>query len=122
MAGAYIAVFLMLSLVLPSLVNRYKEPAITRDGGAGRTTAAEEVPLKRLNLVVEGMSCPTCPATIRSLLSGKRGVKDVRITYPSGRGYVLFDPTEITKEKLIGVLEQAGYKAKIIGTKQKEEL
>jgi len=110
MTAAYLVVFAGLSLVLPSFVTNYAQ---TAENPGDNAAAKEFIAMTRLDVTVEGMSCPTCPATIRSLIMSEQGVKDARFSYPDGKGYVVFDESKITKGKIIEVLAQGGYQLTI---------
>lgn len=111
MTAAYLVVFVSLSLALPSFLANYKKTAANQDINV---TANKLLGLTRLEMTIKGMSCPTCPATIRSLIMSKQGVKDAQFSYPDGNGYVIFAPSKISKEEIVQALREGGYEA-IVG-------
>jgi len=43
----------------------------------------------------------------------KQGVKDAQVLYPSGVGYVLFEPSTIKRSEIVNIIESGGYKVEI---------
>lgn len=101
-ALAYGLTFSFTSLALPALLNKYTEPK--------KAVAKPNVKIARLTMVVKGLSCPSCTNTIRSLLMQKPGVKDAQVLYPSGVGYVVYDPLVIKKSEIVNIIASRGYK------------
>jgi len=69
--------------------------------------------ISKIVLEVEGMTCASCVATIESLTKAKKGVKDVRINLITGEAFVDFDSDIIEVEKIVQVIEDAGFEASI---------
>ena len=86
--------------------------AQNKGGSTGQFVNGEAT--KRIDVKVEGLTCASCPATIRSLLTAEPGISDARVTYPDGNGYVLFNDS-VSKEEIIAKMSDAGYKVEITG-------
>lgn len=111
MTGAYVVVFLGLAYGVPALVTQVQTFATAQNGI--KMPVADGAATKRIDVKVEGLTCPTCPASIRSLLTAEVGIQEARVSYPEGTGYVLFSDN-ITKEEIIAKFTDAGYKVEII--------
>lgn len=71
--------------------------------------------IKVVTLEVPGMSCQTCPDTVRSILVKMNGVKKADADGPSMTAIVDFDPAVISAEEIAARLGKADahYKAKV---------
>lgn len=65
--------------------------------------------LKTITLSVPGMTCATCPITIRTALRKVLGVTDVTVSYERLEAVVTFDDTKTDAEALIKATTDAGY-------------
>ena len=59
---------------------------------------------------VDGMQCDGCARTIEALLAAEPGVQRAAVSFEDRRARVLFDPNALTEQKIIAVIEQAGFK------------
>ena len=71
----------------------------------------------RLNVAIEGMTCPSCATGLNQLMMNKKGVIDASISYSSGKGYVVYDKGVINKEGVLKALKVTGYKIKLVSEK-----
>jgi mercuric ion binding protein len=71
-------------------------------------TAAWAAP-KTITLSVPGMTCATCPITIRAALKKVPGVTDVTVSYERLEAVVTFDDTKTNTAALIKATTDAGY-------------
>lgn len=60
-------------------------------------------------LTVEGMTCETCPATVRTSLTRLAGVVDARVSFDPPQAVVEFDPTKISAKDLADATASVGY-------------
>jgi P-type Cu+ transporter len=70
----------------------------------GRKTLQRE-----LLIPVRGMTCANCAVTIERTLRKTEGVQDASVNYASERATVLFDPTEMSEDRLVARISDAGY-------------
>ncbi len=72
--------------------------------------------LRVLTLKIDGMYCPGCAAGIEYfLLNNVDGVVNAKMYFPSGKGEITYDPTKISKEKIVEKINsEFPYKAYII--------
>lgn len=97
----YVVILSLLNYSLPNILANYQKTAVLKQNVE-----------TRLNLQVSGLTCPSCPEIIRKIVKEEKGVKEARFSYPSGKGYVIYDKTQINKAKIISVIKKAGYKNK----------
>ncbi|EGL84285.1 copper ion binding protein [Caldalkalibacillus thermarum TA2.A1] len=58
---------------------------------------------------VKGMSCEHCVSAIEGSVGQLKGVADVRVDLSKGQVEVKFDPSVITREKIIETIDHQGY-------------
>lgn len=77
---------------------------------AGATFAAAAWAGPRtVTLSVPGMTCPTCPITVKIALSRVPGVQKVDVDYPKKTATVVYDDAKTTIAALEKATEDAGY-------------
>lgn len=59
------------------------------------------------------LSCPSCVSNIESNLNQTEGVTKANVHFTTGRIEVEHDPDKASEEKLIEVVRQSGYEARI---------
>lgn len=64
---------------------------------------------RQVVLQVEGMTCPTCPITVRNALKDVAGVYSVEATYRPPEAVVRFDPATTSVKALTRTTTTAGY-------------
>jgi len=60
---------------------------------------------------IEGMHCGACATGIQMLVSQMDGVKSVFVDYDKKEGVFEFDPSKMTKEKIVSSIAELGYTA-----------
>lgn len=60
-------------------------------------------------LSVPGMTCASCPITVKKALSRVQGVKDVAVSYEKKEATVTFDDAQTTLAALVQATTNAGY-------------
>lgn len=71
-------------------------------------TAAWITP-KTITLSIPGMTCATCPITIRAALKKVPGVTDVKVSYEKLEAVITFDDAKTDTAALIKATTDAGY-------------
>lgn len=71
-------------------------------------TAAWMTP-KTITLSVPGMTCSTCPITIKKALTKVEGVTRVEVSYERLEAVVTFDDAKTNVDALISATTRAGY-------------
>lgn len=70
---------------------------------------------EKLSLDITGMTCNHCAVSIERLLEKKNGILSKKISYASGKGEIVFNPDQISKEEIIQSINQTPtYRAKEI--------
>ncbi|KAH8919771.1 heavy metal translocatin [Atractiella rhizophila] len=77
--------------------------------------------VKELKLVLDGMTCSSCVATIQTILSGIVGVHQAQVTLEPPLASVLYDSAKVSAEALIETIEDAGYGAEAVGGNDGDE-
>lgn len=71
--------------------------------------------MKKLELKIRGMTCPSCAFGVEYALKQEDGVLEVKVSYPAGKGEVVYDASRIQKEDIVAVIKP--YTAEIIDEK-----
>ena len=64
-----------------------------------------------VTLDVKGMTCPTCPLTVKVALKKQPGVADVKVNLQRHIAEVTFDPDQVSVDRLANASTDAGYPA-----------
>jgi mercuric ion binding protein len=64
---------------------------------------------KTVTLNVPGMTCPTCPITIKKALNKVQGVSRVDVNYEKKQAVVTFDDAKTDTKTLVKATTDAGY-------------
>ena len=73
---------------------------------------------KTVTLDVPGMTCPTCPITIKKALNKVQGVSKVDVSYEKKQAVVTFDDTKTYTKALVQATTNAGYPSQPEGEKK----
>jgi len=73
---------------------------------------------KTVTLDVPGMTCPTCPITIKKALNKVQGVSKVDVSYEKKQAVVTFDDTKTDTKALVQATTNAGYPSQPEGEKK----
>ena len=68
-----------------------------------------------MTLAIDGMTCPTCPLTIRTAIGGVEGVVEVEVELATKKAVVRFDDAVATPEQLAEASLNAGFPAIVEG-------
>ena len=60
---------------------------------------------------VGGMSCQGCVKNITDVLNGMSGVASAEVSLNAGEAKLAFDPQLVSREALLGAIEDAGFDA-----------
>jgi len=67
--------------------------------------------MNTVNLKIDGMHCGGCAERLTSLLEKESGVNTVAISLDEGTGSIAFGSPSTSEEKIIGIIERAGFSA-----------
>ena len=73
---------------------------------------------KTVTLEVPGMTCPTCPITVKKALTKVQGVSKVEVNYDKKQAVVTFDDTKTDTKTLVKITTDAGYSSQPEGEKK----
>lgn len=85
---------------------------------AAKSSVAESVQRKTVELKIAGMTCEACAGTVKYKLMETPGVAEAEVDYPAGRATVQYDPDQTGTAKLIKAVDAAGYKASLLPEQQ----
>jgi cation-transporting ATPase V len=85
-------------------VGRAETPTVTAPGEMLNAVAHGE-------LLVEGMTCASCPARIQRVLARHEGVHDARVNFVTRQARVSYDPSVVDLGALGGAIDDLGYHA-----------
>jgi mercuric ion binding protein len=104
------AVWMVVGLVAvgagATLATHRREPAQAQDP-ATHVTAH----LQTARFTVDRMTCATCPITVRTAMSGVKGVSTVTVDFDTKMATVTFDPTVATVSQIAAASQNAGFPA-----------
>src|SRR5207247_7161826 len=63
----------------------------------------------RLVLPIEGMTCPSCAATVQEALAGATGVTSAGVNFATNKAAIEYDSTQTNVGQLIKTVREAGY-------------
>src|SRR5437899_6734391 len=82
--------------------------------------ASTEESLERRELVVTGMTCASCVASVEDALRGVSGVRSADVNLATERARVDLDPARADDAALVRAVERAGYGALVLSTDRAE--
>lgn len=65
--------------------------------------------IRTTTLKVPGMTCPTCPITVKKALQKVSGVSTIDVNYPRKEVVVTFDDAKTSTQALMKATADAGY-------------
>ena len=74
--------------------------------------------LSTTTLKVEGMTCGACTSSVEAGFKDEAGVKSISVSLLAGRAVVEHDATIISPEKLAEIIEDRGFDAEVLETKE----
>ena len=69
---------------------------------------------KTVTLTVPGMTCPTCPVTIKKALLKENGVENVAVRYEKKELIVSFDDAKTTTSAIMKATAGVGFPAQVV--------
>ena len=67
--------------------------------------------IRTTTLDIKGMTCSTCPLTVRQVLLKSPGVKDAKVDFKNHAATVTFDDAATSAARLAGAVSEAGFPA-----------
>ncbi len=78
---------------------------------AQTTSTSTQTDTKTVRLDIEGMTCGSCAASVKTALEKLDGVRNVRISFEHKGGTVEFDATKVDEARIVEAVNKAGFKA-----------
>lgn len=66
---------------------------------------------ERVIFKIKGMHCTSCAMNIDGALEDLEGVFEAKTSYAKAQTRVVYDPTKVTRQQMLGEIEKAGYSA-----------
>lgn len=70
--------------------------------------------IRTITLSVPGMTCPTCPITVKKALLSEHGVTAVAVHYEQKRLEVTFDDASITSQAIVNATGKVGFPSQLV--------
>lgn len=77
------------------------------------TSIVSSAAIQQVTLKVAGMTCSSCPFTVKKALSKVKGVQQVKTNLKLKQAIVRYDDTQTSPQKLAAATTNAGYPATI---------
>src|SRR5699024_7398318 len=72
-----------------------------------------KVPLEKTVLLVEGMTCASCAASVEKALRKVQGVEDVNVNLATNKATIEYASGVVSEDTLVEAVDNAGYGAKV---------
>ena len=92
--------FLLLALLITGCAEQEKEQ---------EKTVAENV--REMTIPVEGMSCNSCVANVKSSLKPMEGIQGVRVSLEQRNATIAYEPEKVSPEQVQQAINNLGYRA-----------
>jgi copper chaperone len=66
--------------------------------------------MNTVTLKIEGMHCDGCASNVQSLLERQPGIKKAATSYQDKEARILYDPSSVTEDQMVNVIERGGYR------------
>lgn len=80
---------------------------------ASLALAAVWAATQTVTLSVPGMTCATCPITVKKAISQVEGVSKIDVSFDKREAVVTFDDAKTSVQKLTAATENAGYPSSV---------
>jgi len=67
--------------------------------------------MKKINLLISGMHCPSCAELIKDALI-EEGIKEAKIDSKTGNAQIVFDDFKFSEEEIKEIINEQGYKTR----------
>lgn len=67
----------------------------------------------RVSLHIDGMTCASCAAAVRTALRRLDGVSEATVSFDDKRARVVYDPSRVTPERMVQAVNDLGYRARV---------
>jgi len=71
--------------------------------------------METIKLKVDGMTCGGCSSRAEKLLIATDGIESVSVSHTENSATITFEPEKVSLDKVIDVIENAGFEVAIIG-------
>ena len=85
------------------------EAQVTAPPALSAQVSAESGDARTLVASIEGMTCGSCVARIKSAVSALLGIASVDVSLQTDSGTIVYDPSVVTKQEIIDRITATGY-------------
>lgn len=68
--------------------------------------------MKKIELQLEPLSCPSCIKRIEKAMNKEKGVQDAKVLFNSSKVKAMFDESVVEADHLTEIIEKLGYPVK----------
>lgn len=68
--------------------------------------------MKKIELQLEPLSCPSCIKRIEKTMNKEKGVQDAKVLFNSSKVKAMFDESVVEADHLTEIIEKLGYPVK----------
>ncbi len=79
-----------------------------------------KVPLEKMSIQIDGMTCSACVARIEKVVGRIPGIEQVNVNLASEKGQIEFIPGLVSEQDVFRAVEKAGYSAKLADDSNRE--
>lgn len=69
---------------------------------------------KKVTLMIEGMHCGHCAASVTDSLKKVKGVREAETVFTTGKARVVIDPDTVKTDDLVKAVKEAGFTVKSV--------
>jgi copper chaperone CopZ len=69
--------------------------------------------MKKIELKIKGMHCPSCSILVKEALTDIKGVNDASVDLKTAKAQVSFDEKLVKEKQLIDAVRKEGYDARL---------
>lgn len=83
-----------------------------------RSRSAKKSNIHQTTLSIEGMTCGACTSAVQGGFDGVEGLIQFNISLLAERAVILHDPTKLTAEQIVEIIEDRGFDAKVLSSRE----
>ena len=106
--GALVGICVLVAIIAFASVGK-----IERSSVVVATSSDTKSETDRVEITIEGMYCSGCASGIKSMLKRTPGVVSAEVSFETKTAKVEYNPADISREKIVEVITNLGYKARI---------
>ena len=65
--------------------------------------------MKKINLELEQLTCPTCVSKIQNKLDSTKGIENAKVLFTSSKVKAEYDESVLSQDEIVNAIESLGY-------------